>query len=576
MNVIIRIIHSTLGKTLVISAFALSILITASVAVDSQVSGGLKGHGFIRDSEVFSTIDAPGATFFTVAFGRGENGDTTGGYVDGSGKLHGFLRNNSGGFSLIDYPNARATFAARINNNGDLVGAYSNAAFTPAYNLPHGFLLRQNGSFTPIDVPGARRTQPFGINNLGQIVGEYVDQNGKSHGFLREANGVIKIIDAPNGFSTIAFDINDKGQMVILSFDGYIISGLGPAYLLEADGDCSTINIPGGSAVIAYGINNSGDIVGDYVDNTNGKGQGFVLRSEGDVEKIDDPDARGFTVVYDINDGGQLAGAYDIVTHGYFKEASLKFTTIDHPLAIRVTGEPLGVNNLGQIVGAYSNADEIFHGFLRNALGFTPIDFSGAHDTYPYKINDNGQIVGYFADNNFIQHGFLYDDGDYTRIDYTANGVMYPSFAYDIDSNGQIVGEYQDGTRFHGFLRDIGGTFTSIDVTINGVPAIDTSITGVNDQGQMTGTYSDGSGRHAFLLDHNVATRIDVPGAGFTQPWSINNNGQIVGYYLSGGRLQGFLWANGSFTTLTNHPGALIQSPVYDIDDLGRITGVYY
>jgi probable HAF family extracellular repeat protein len=56
----------------------------------------------------------------------------------------------------------------------------------------------------------------------------------------------------------------------------------------------------------------------------------------------------------------------------------------------------------------------------------------------------------------------------------------------------------------------------------------------------------------------------------------INKSGQIVGSYLQGGRLHGFLWVNGSFTTLTDHPGALLDSAAYDIDDLGRIVGFYY
>jgi uncharacterized membrane protein len=586
-----RIIHSIMGKAKVLSAFALIILFTATVTVDSKGPGGvenvnlqstaagngLKGHGFFRDSGVFSTFNAPGASFFTVAFGRG-NGNSTGGYVDGSGKLHGFLLDKIG-FHVIDFPRAGATFAARININGDIVGAYSNNPNTPAFNLPHGFLL-QNGSFITIDIPGAQRTQPFGINNLGQIVGEYVDQNGKSHGFIRQANGDFKTINAPDGKSTIAFDINDIGQIVLLSFDDYIIN-LGSAYLREANGsDFKEINIPRGSAVVAYGINNNGDIVGDYFDNEDVTGHGFLL-SGGVATKIDDPDAAGFTVVYDINDGGQLAGAYDIVTHGYFKDTNGNFTTIDHPLALRVTGEPIGINNLGQIVGAYTTPDELFHGFLRDAGGFTAIDFENALQTYPHKINDNRQVVGYFVDNDGV-HGFLFDHDDFTKIDYCAsdycgNNVLATQ-AFDIDNNGQIVGLFIDNQqRVHGFLRDSSRNYSRIDVQVDGTVVDGTGINGVNDLGQMTGTYTDANGDHAYFRDQTGFTiNIDKPGAGFTQPWSIDNNGQIVGHYLSGGRLQGFKWANGSFTTFTNHPGALVQSVVYDIDNLGKIVGLYY
>jgi probable HAF family extracellular repeat protein len=586
MNKIKRIIHSALGKTLVLCAFALSILVTVPVAVDSQETGvaedrnnygiasinlGLRGHGFVRNnSGVFTPINIPGANYFTVAFGIDENGSTVGGYVDSSGRLHGFLfKQGIEVFGLIAYPGARATFAARMNDQGQIVGAYSNEPNTPAFNLPHGFLRNSSGVFTSIDVPGARRTQPFGINNLGQIVGEYVDQNGRSHGFLWN-NGDFTTIDAPgpDGTSTIAFDINDSGQILCTTFAGSIVSGLDTSFLRDANGVFTEIIIPGGSRVVAYGINNGGQIVGDYED-TARNGHGFVL-SQGVVTKIDAPDATGFTKVYDINDGGQLAGAYDIVGHGYLKDTRGSFVTIDHPEAVRVTGEPIGINNLGQIVGAYVDANGIFHGFIRDERGFTKIDYPSALETTAEKINDQGQVIGNYWDSDSRPRGFLFYNGAFTPIDYP-NALQ--TAAKDIDNNGQIVGEYVDEDGMvHGFLRDSSGVFIPIDVR----EAIGTSISGINDQGQMVGRYLDGRGIHAFLKDQGGVRDIDIPGAVGTQPTSINNSGQIVGFYLAGGRLQGFLWAHGSFTTLTNHPGALDYSIAYDIDDLGQIVGLYY
>jgi probable HAF family extracellular repeat protein len=588
MNQIKRIIHSTVGKALVISAFALSLLAAASVVVDSQASGfanhrnsysttnsglGLRGHGFVRNNNgVFTTIDAPGASFFTVAFGIGGNGNTVGGYVDSNGRLHGFLggfRLDPDGFRVIDYPGAQATFAARMNDQGQIVGAYSNEPNTPAFSLHHGFLL-DNGVFKPIDFPGARRTQPFGINNLGQIVGEYVDQNGRSHGFLWN-NGVFTTIDAPGpaGTSTIAFDINDSGQIVGIPFNVSIIAGNGPAFLRDANGVFTEIKIQGGSEVITYGINNSGQIVGTYIDAA-GRDHGFLL-NHGVTTNVDVPDATGFTVVYDINDGGQLAGAYDIAGHGYLKDTNGNFSTIDHPAAAGLTGEPIGINNIGQIVGAYIDDAGSFRGFLLDNHVFTNIDVPKAMRSIPSKINDNGQVVGTYLGSDQKFHGFLFDDGGFTDID-CRDALL--TAALDVDKNGRIVGFCSDNAGTHGFLRDNSGAFITIDVSINN--AISTSITSTNDQGKMTGVYVDGEGRErGFLLDQDVVTPIDFPGADATQPYSINNRGEIVGFYIQGGRPQGFLWVNGSFTMLPNHPGALVYSYAYDIDDLGRIVGLY-
>ena len=201
MKKMIGSLRSTLGKAMVLCAVALTLVGDTSAAFDSQESAGaeqrnpgrrggkdvVRGHGFVADNNVFTTIDAPGAGLFTIAFGIDESGKTVGGYVDDRGKLHGFLKDKEA-FTVIDFPGAAATFVSRINAQGQIVGAYSEESNTPALSLPHGFLL-QDGVFTKIDVPGARRTQPFGINNHGQIVGEYVDAEGRSHGFLLE-NGV--------------------------------------------------------------------------------------------------------------------------------------------------------------------------------------------------------------------------------------------------------------------------------------------------------------------------------------------------------------------------------------------------
>ena len=209
---------------------------------------------------VFTTIDAPDAGLYTVAFGIGDSGQTVGGYVDDQGRLHGFLKDKEA-FTVIDFPGAAATVAARINDQGQIVGAYSEDKNTPAIELPRGFLL-DKGVFTKIDVPGAARTQPFGINNGGQVVGEYVDTAGKSHGFLFN-NGAFTTIDAPGGSSTVAYDIDDSGRIVGISATAGVIRG----FVRDAQGTFAPIevpNAPAGAGVLPTTINNRGQIAGFY------------------------------------------------------------------------------------------------------------------------------------------------------------------------------------------------------------------------------------------------------------------------------------------------------------------------
>jgi probable HAF family extracellular repeat protein len=252
----------------------------------------------VRDNGGFTTIDAPGAVAYTVVFGIDESGQTVGGYVDGQGTLHGLLRDHDK-FTVIDFPGARATLVARVNAQGQMVGAYSQEANAVATDLPHGFLLK-DGVFTRIDVPGAVRTQPFDINNHGQIVGEYVDAQGRSHGFLLD-NGVFTTIDAPDARATIATDIDDSGRIVGISGAA---AGAARGFLRSPDGGFAPIAVPNGAQTYPFGINNHGQVVGRYVP-VRGSVRGFLL-DRGVFTDIVLPEARGDTMVLDISDGASL------------------------------------------------------------------------------------------------------------------------------------------------------------------------------------------------------------------------------------------------------------------------------
>ena len=68
----------------------------------------------------------------------------------------------------------------------------------------------------------------------------------------------------------------------------------------------------------------------------------------------------------------------------------------------------------------------------------------------------------------------------------------------------------------------------------------------LNDAGILVGEYHVapevfGIQVHAFLKDGSQLTDLDLPGTDGTAPWSINNAGVIVGYYLFGGQRRGFV-----------------------------------
>ena len=96
-------------------------------------------------------------------------------------------------------------------------------------------------------------------------------------------------------------------------------------------------------------------------------------------------------------------------------------------------------------------------------------------------INDRGQLVGEFADADGRVHGFHLDNGVLTTID--APGALGTS-ALDMNDRGNSIGADSDGVRLTSFLLS-NGTFTTIAApgALQLTPAY-----GINDRGQIGGT----------------------------------------------------------------------------------------
>src|SRR4029077_10291591 len=105
---------------------------------------------------------------------------------------HGFLDDN-GIFTSIDYPGASASWAGGINDSGQIVGFYYDAAG----NSRGVFYDGQN--FTTIEPPGAVWSSLAKINNFAQMVGTYLDQSDFMHGYVYDLNtGSFTIVNAPH------------------------------------------------------------------------------------------------------------------------------------------------------------------------------------------------------------------------------------------------------------------------------------------------------------------------------------------------------------------------------------------
>ena len=81
------------------------------------------------------------------------------------------------------------------------------------------------------------------------------------------------------------------------------------------------------------------------------------------------------------------------------------------------------------------------------------------------------------------------------------------------------------------------GTFTTIDFPGSTL----TRAFSVNLQGDIVGFYIAGGVTHGFLLHQGAFTTIDPPGSTSTIAFGINPQGDIVGWYVTSGIIHGFL-----------------------------------
>lgn len=114
------------------------------------------------------------------------------------------------------------------------------------------------------------------------------------------------------------------------------------------------------------------------------------------------------------------------------------------------------------------------------------------------------------------------------------------------------------------------GFFTTIDVP----GATSTSITAISSSGDLAGTFTDSTGAvHGFVDSHGIFTKFDFPaGSEFSEVTGVNDAGQVVGSYFSGGPFgQGFLYGNGTFSLITPYSAGLYP---HGINNAGEVVGL--
>lgn len=172
----------------------------------------------------------------------------------------------------------------------------------------------------------------------------------------------------------------------------------------------------------------------------------------------------------------------------------------------------LGINNLGQVVGASSlSGGNDCHAFLYTpGSGMKDLGTFGWTNSWGYGIINAGQIIGDHSTTSDYYHSFLYTPGSAATDLGTLGGT--DEMARGINDLGQVVGTARTagtaGGGFHAFIYS-GAAMTDL----NGIIDPDsgwllTNADAINDKGQIVGYGVDPLGhQEAFLL-----TPIPEPG----------------------------------------------------------------
>jgi probable HAF family extracellular repeat protein len=142
-------------------------------------SGGVY-HGFTYVNGTYTSYDAPGGSVLTELTGINNKGVMVGIFDDSGGVEHGFSLVN-GTFTQLDDPASGGIVTAtdRVNDNGEYVGLWGTNTSGP-FSGYHA----KNGVYSTIMFKGSFETRTRGINNNGVVVGRYTDQNGVIHGYV--------------------------------------------------------------------------------------------------------------------------------------------------------------------------------------------------------------------------------------------------------------------------------------------------------------------------------------------------------------------------------------------------------
>jgi probable HAF family extracellular repeat protein len=276
-----------------------------------------------------------------------------------------------------------------------------------------------------------------------------------------------------------------------------------------------------------------------------------AAQGQNGVSKFKDVNAPGAmeTDTYAVNNFGVIAGDYvdsSQVQHGMILNGK-SLTTVDRAGCLTTPGHGaialFGLTSKQVAIGwCFDTNQQTEVAFEYNHGRITPITISGAVSVQAQGINDAGQVVGAYLDEAGLQHGFLLTGAKLTRLDVPGHNT--PA-AWSINNRGLIsIYAINNNSGHHdSFLTTNGRTYTTVNVRIPGVRVTDSLIHGLNnpistDSADRVYTYIDSSGQeHGAMFVKGVYYSFNDPNdkkKNTTQGYGLNDKLEIIGDYLPG------------------------------------------